>query len=513
MNANLLTSRGTARTFLVIFMLAMVARVSAQTTPEEKFPSLKEALESGIHGALKLKKEQIEVSYDFKAKEQLQDFRGSAGFVFRGNGVNLGDEEKPLAWEAGKLLLQREVRVEWRVALNKIENLSFGVGNLRDFAIELNGDEEAITVALGDLTRLNIGRDNPGEFDWSKMKSINLIPQKSYRIDVEIKSTEVTVKLDGKPILTGKVPEGFPEMKTCTFSSSSNSKPYVNQMRIAGRIGMDRAVSAANKSRLAAGKPPIWPNTTRVAGVHCHLATDASPEKAAEWLRVADAVAKAMAVDLPRTEPAPTPAPPGGTTPNQNADGAKAPGPLKIYVFTQAEVLAAYAGAPNSQVLPNGSVVLFENTEKGGLRPNDLGYMVAAGMLAGRYSAAAPLWWSLGIQFYYAGVKVDAAQVKVGESQPDLAALARDLLGAQDGLGIRDLEALRAKDWERGYPLAWAWVHFLLRSAGGAHRAKALSFDSALRAGKDPSDAFWLAFPKEQLAELEKEFKAYLETM
>ncbi|MGE3164992.1 MAG: hypothetical protein AB7O52_08800 [Planctomycetota bacterium] len=500
--------------FAAILMLSMSWLTLGSPVCADGLPSVKDALASEVHGEARLKKNRIQIAYDFRKENQALDFALDNGAMFGVGDMGPRTVLEHPKIEAGQLRLDQGKWARGLLPLVDIAEVSIWVQGVDGFSIRLRHGQSQVTVNFREYPSISFDAG----IGWGDVRRVlNLVPTKSYRFDLVLKNGKAIGKIDGKPMLEAEIPATFGAVNELTFGPAFSGRPTssarVTGVQVSGTISPNLPVIAANRGGAKADRPPIWEQSFTRKGEHITVVSPVSEQHATEWCDRLNTLTTSLLRDYPPSPPAPPP------------DAKEAPVDRKVpdfsyerlvYLFPEPQVMAAYCGsaAPIDQ-LENGTFVVLVDPAQDEADPGpNLTWRITSQMLAKLYPTV-PLWWQLGNCSYYS---VSYGHVRGLDGSNAHASNAKAARGHLDqGTEPRLSSLLSGWVWSDGqiYPtaLSWAWVHFLRHANNGAHAGLLTQFHQALRAGLSAEQAGTAVFPTTLFNELYPQFESYLKDL
>ncbi|MEM7164038.1 MAG: hypothetical protein AAF581_01165 [Planctomycetota bacterium] len=551
---------------LVCTVMVVDRSVEAADEEESPFPSVKEALEKEIHGRFKLKKKRLQVQYDFRSEDQGDDFTIQKYFGVNLEGFREREPEKPEI-EPGRLRLPRDGGLQLNVPFDNITYAMIVAKGVDSFSLEFRGAEDkSVAATFGGYPRITID----GKDEFKAFKTINLLPKKEYRFELQVDRGKVVGKLNGKKLLEKKLAKnqqltglgrlGFTRRGLVTFGdgNSGSSSASVSKVVVRGTLADDAVVVAANRDRAKDSLPPLWLESHEAKGQYFDVVTSVSQEVADSWQRQLDQLVATMLSDYPeKVDPLPPPPPPepatgpgeGGPSEGDAGDAgddkvgeqpidkpAEVPADkeprakpfelpkLTVYVFSSGTVHDAYRGEavqriprsslPYATRVDGAQIMTFVQPPVGDANADSLRGWLLRNIINGVFKAmyrTFPLWWSEGHMQYYVS-SFAGEELVPGVVSPDTANLARKYLDEGTEPVVSDL--LKGWVYKRGKPypsaICWAWVHFLRHGDDGKHVELAQRMHRAMRYGMGQEEAGKAVFPVSEFNKLYPLFKSYV---
>lgn len=499
----------------------------SSTSYGDDLPKLKDALKDVVHGKFKLRRDQIEIRYDFREQSQVEDFWTDSRFDITSDGttVSFGDKKRPKL-NPGQLVLPQRNNLAAQLPLQGIKSVCFWVKDVAGFSIKLRGDGQRVEANFSDFASISFGSDN--QFQNSK-RPINLSPKKVHKIELLLSRTKAIGKVNGSKVLERKVPKDFGSVNSLSFGQplfsrqKASSQAVVTGLLIKGTVADDAGLLAANRGRSKEKLPPVWLETHTVKGKHFTVLSGVSEEVAQLWSDELEAVVAAILTELPpNIAPPPPPEPEEGDEEEESSPkpiDKKPPASFEyhrtVYVFGNPRVLEAYAGQPQApRRFPDGSWGVLHREQEGVARSTRLfRWSVAREVLDGLYLKI-PYWWerSHAIHYYWSTI-VDGTLLP--DYPAETAATVRKYLEAGTEPRVSDL--LAGWTYKKGSTnpdsLGWAWLHFLRTADGGAYAPYLKRYHQALRHGASAEEAGETVFPTAVFNELYPKFETFLESL
>lgn len=204
------------------------------------------------------------------------------------------------------------------------------------------------------------------------------------------------------------------------------------------------------------------------------------------------------------------------------------PVPMNVWIFGEHDDYASFVSRQGFSAA-NASGIFFERNGRAGVTTYTRGQTEAKVIETLRHEGFhlfaflrihrdLPMWVDEGLAEYFGASRRAGEDLVLGLAPPGPVENVRKAIEEDRALPLGDLMSSGASVWNRGivkgdprvnlmYDQAWSFVHFLLHHEGGKHAHRLRAYLDALHVNATEKRARQAAFPKDELARLEAEWR------